>query len=52
MCGRYDDLIAREAYKTMYKAIRLPAWNFPPRYNMFFQRRVTQAVILSAGIKG
>ena len=34
MCGRYDNLIAREAYKTMYRAMRLPAWNFPPRYNI------------------
>ena len=34
MCGRYDNLIAREAYRTLYKAMRLPASNFPPRYNI------------------
>jgi putative SOS response-associated peptidase YedK len=34
MCGRYDNLIAREAYKGLYKAMRLPASNFPPRYNI------------------
>jgi putative SOS response-associated peptidase YedK len=34
MCGRYDNLIAREAYRSMYKAMRVPASNFPPRYNI------------------
>ncbi len=34
MCGRYDNLIAREAYRSMYKALRLPASNYPPRYNI------------------
>lgn len=34
MCGRYDNLIAREAYRGLYKAMRLPASNFPPRYNI------------------
>lgn len=34
MCGRYDNLIAREAYKSLYKAMRLPKSNFPPRYNI------------------
>jgi len=34
MCGRYDNLIAREAYKALYKALRLPESNFPPRYNI------------------
>ena len=34
MCGRYDNLIAREAYKGLYKAMRLPPSNFPPRYNI------------------
>jgi putative SOS response-associated peptidase YedK len=34
MCGRYDNLIAREAYKGLYKAMRLRASNFPPRYNV------------------
>jgi putative SOS response-associated peptidase YedK len=34
MCGRYDTLIAREAYRSMFKAMRLPNWNFPPRYNV------------------
>jgi putative SOS response-associated peptidase YedK len=34
MCGRYDNLIAREAYKLLFRANRLPASNFPPRYNI------------------
>ncbi len=34
MCGRYDNLIAREAYRGLYKTMRLPASNFPPRYNI------------------
>jgi hypothetical protein len=34
MCGCYDNLIAREAYRALYKAFRLPESNFPPRYNM------------------
>ena len=34
MCGRYDNLIARESYPTLYRAMRLPTSNFPPRYNI------------------
>jgi putative SOS response-associated peptidase YedK len=34
MCGRYDNIIAREAYKALFKAERLPSSNFPPRYNV------------------
>jgi putative SOS response-associated peptidase YedK len=34
MCGRYDNLIAREAYRRVFHAKRLPASNFPPRYNI------------------
>lgn len=34
MCGRYDNLIARDAYRAMFKAGRLPSSNFPPRYNV------------------
>jgi len=34
MCGRYDNIIAREAYKALFRAERLPASNFPPRYNV------------------
>jgi putative SOS response-associated peptidase YedK len=34
MCGRYDNLIAREAYRALFKATRLPQSNFPPRYNI------------------
>jgi putative SOS response-associated peptidase YedK len=34
MCGRYDNLIAREAYRALFMAERLPASNFPPRYNI------------------
>ena len=34
MCGRYDNLIAREAYRSMFKALRQPASNYPPRYNV------------------
>ena len=34
MCGRYDNLIAREAYRLLFRAQRLPQSNFPPRYNI------------------
>lgn len=34
MCGRYDNLIAREAYRALFAAERLPQSNFPPRYNV------------------
>ena len=34
MCGRYDNLIAREAYAALFAAARLPESNFPPRYNI------------------
>ena len=34
MCGRYDNLIAREAYRQLFAAERLPQSNFPPRYNI------------------
>lgn len=34
MCGRYDNLIAREAYRVLFKPARLPDSNFPPRYNI------------------
>ena len=34
MCGRYDNLIAREAYRLLFKPARLPRSNFPPRYNI------------------
>jgi putative SOS response-associated peptidase YedK len=34
MCGRYDNLIAREAYRLLFRAERLPDSNFPPRYNI------------------
>jgi putative SOS response-associated peptidase YedK len=34
MCGRYDNLIAREAYRALFRAKRLPQSNFPPRYNI------------------
>jgi putative SOS response-associated peptidase YedK len=34
MCGRFDNLIARDAYRGLFKAGRLPKWNFPPRYNI------------------
>ena len=34
MCGRYDNLIAREAYRLLFRAKRLPQSNFPPRYNI------------------
>ena len=34
MCGRYDNLIAREAYRQIFGAGRLPDSNFPPRYNI------------------
>jgi hypothetical protein len=34
MCRRYDILIARDAYRALFKAGRLPNSNFPPRYNV------------------
>jgi putative SOS response-associated peptidase YedK len=34
MCGRFDNLIARDAYRGLFKANRLPKSNFPPRYNI------------------
>jgi putative SOS response-associated peptidase YedK len=34
MCGRFDNLIARHAYRGLFKAQRLPQSNFPPRYNI------------------
>ena len=34
MCGRYDNLIAREAYRLLFEAQRSPACTFPPRYNI------------------
>lgn len=34
MCGRYDNLIAKDAYVRLFQAKRLPNSNFPPRYNV------------------
>ena len=34
MCGRYDNLIARDAYRGLFKAKRLPKSNFPLCYNI------------------
>jgi hypothetical protein len=34
MCGRSDNLIARDAYRGLFKAQRLPKSNFPLRYNV------------------
>lgn len=34
MCGRYDNLIAQDAYRGLFKAQRLAQSNFPPRYNV------------------
>jgi putative SOS response-associated peptidase YedK len=34
MCGRYDNLIARDAYRRLFRPDRLPTSNFPPRYNI------------------
>jgi putative SOS response-associated peptidase YedK len=34
MCGRFDNLIARDAYRGLFKAQRLAQSNFPPRYNV------------------
>jgi len=34
MCGRYDNLIASDAYRGLFKANRLPKSNFPLRYNV------------------
>jgi len=34
MCGRFDNLIARDAYRGLFKAQRLPKSNFSLRYNV------------------
>ena len=34
MCGRYDNLIARDAYRALFGTERLPNSNFPPRFNV------------------
>ena len=34
MCGRFDNLITRDAYRGLFKAERLPKSNFPLRYNV------------------
>jgi putative SOS response-associated peptidase YedK len=34
MCARYDNLIPREAYEALFRPERMPASNFPPRYNI------------------
>jgi putative SOS response-associated peptidase YedK len=34
VCGRFDNLIAREAYRRIFRVDRLPQSNFPPRYNV------------------
>ena len=33
MCARYDNLIAREAYRSIFKP-RLPQSSYPPRHNV------------------
>jgi putative SOS response-associated peptidase YedK len=34
MCGRFDNLIARDTYRGLFKADLLPKSNFPLRYNI------------------
>src|SRR5262245_40520297 len=34
MCGRYDNLIPRDAYANLFRPVRVPRSNFPPRYNI------------------
>jgi putative SOS response-associated peptidase YedK len=34
MCGRFDNLIPRDAYASLFRAVRVPRSNFPPRYNV------------------
>ena len=34
MCGRYDNLIARDAYRRLFRPQRMPQSNHPPRYNI------------------
>ena len=34
MCGRYDNLIPRDAYSALFRAVRVPRSNFPLRYNV------------------
>src|SRR4026209_1334311 len=34
MCGRYDNLIPRDAYSSLFRAVRVPESSSPPRYNV------------------
>lgn len=34
MCGRFDNLIPRDAYAGLFRAVRVPRSNFPPRFNV------------------
>jgi putative SOS response-associated peptidase YedK len=34
MCGRYDNLIPKNAYQRLFAPKRLPESNFPPRFNV------------------
>ena len=34
MCGRFDNLIARDAYRGLFRVGRLANSNFPLRYNV------------------
>jgi putative SOS response-associated peptidase YedK len=34
MCGRYDNLIPRDTYAALFRPVRVPRLNFPPRYNV------------------
>lgn len=34
MCGRYDNLIPKDAYHRLFRPGRMPLSNFPPRYNV------------------
>jgi putative SOS response-associated peptidase YedK len=34
MCGRYDNLIPKDAYARVFRPARVPQSNFPPRYNI------------------
>lgn len=34
MCGRYDNLIPKDAYQRLFRPSRLPQSNFPPRFNV------------------
>jgi putative SOS response-associated peptidase YedK len=49
VCGRYDNLIARHSYGGLFKLLRLPDSNFPPRYNIAPTQTIPIVLLDSAG---